>query len=115
MLVVGRLVGTFEPARVMVAIAATNSASASANTIAPIQAAGSAAGTNRRGTNQSSAKPASTATSHAIGGRTMTFAVSVASAMADLRGGDAGDTDARTEGVEPIAGSVHPCYVRDWK
>jgi hypothetical protein len=80
MLVVGRLVGTFEPARVMVAIAQASSASARANTIAPSQVAGTAAGTNGRGMSQLSASPASTATAHAIGGRIMTFAVSVVSA-----------------------------------
>jgi hypothetical protein len=84
MLVVGRLVGTFEPARVMVAIAQASSASARANTIAPSHPVGTAAGTNGRGMSQLSASPASTATAHAIGGRTMTFAVSVVSAMAGL-------------------------------
>jgi hypothetical protein len=43
MVVVGRLVGTFEPARVMVAIAQATSASARANTIAPSQPSGTAA------------------------------------------------------------------------
>src|SRR5262245_30057169 len=74
MVVVGRLVRTFEPARVMVAIAQANSASARANTIAPSQPAGIAAGMNGKGMSQLSASPASTATAHAIGGRIMTFA-----------------------------------------
>src|SRR5215813_6166795 len=84
MVVVGWLVGTFEPAREMVAIAQASSASARANTIAPSQAAGTTAGTNGKGMSQSSANPASAATAHAIGGRIMTFAVSVAAAMAGL-------------------------------
>ena len=75
-------VGTFEPTRVMVAIAQATSASARANTIAPSQPAGDAAGTNGKGMSQLSASPASTASAHAIGGRTMTFAVSAVSAMA---------------------------------
>src|SRR5215831_9519006 len=82
MVVVGRLVGTFEPARLMVAIAQTTSASARANTIAPSHPAGTAAGTNGKGMSQLNASPATTATAHAIGGRIMTFAVSVVSAIA---------------------------------
>src|ERR671934_633672 len=84
MVVVGRFVGTFEPAWVMVAIDQANSASAKANTIAPSHPVGTAAGTNGKGMSQLSASPASTATAHAIGGRKMTFAVSVVSAMAGL-------------------------------
>src|SRR5215470_10492847 len=84
MVVVGRLVGTFEPARVMVTIAQANSANARANTIAPRPPAGTAAGMNGKGMSQLSASPPSTATAHAIGGRIMTFAVSVASAMAGI-------------------------------
>src|SRR5215469_11426405 len=84
MVVLGRLVGTFEPARVMVTIAQANSASARANTSAPSPPAGTAAGMNGKGKSQLSASPASTATAHAIGGRIMTFAVSVASDMAGL-------------------------------
>src|SRR6266487_2338101 len=80
--VVGKLVGTFEPARVMVAIAQATSASARANTVAPSQRAGSIAGANGKGISQLSASPASTASAHAIGGRTMTFAVSARSPMA---------------------------------
>ena len=49
MVVVGRLVGTFEPARVMVVIAHPTSASARANTIAPSQPADTAAGKNGKG------------------------------------------------------------------
>jgi ABC-2 type transport system permease protein len=49
MVVVGRLVGTFEPAWVMVAIAQAASASAMANTAPPTQPAGTAAGMNRKG------------------------------------------------------------------
>ena len=82
MVVVGILVGTFEPARVMVAIAQAASASARANTIAPSQPADTAAGKSGKGISQLSASPASTASAHAIGGRTMTFAVSAVSAMA---------------------------------
>src|SRR5579859_182948 len=81
MVVVGRLVGTFEPARVMVAIAQANSASARANTTAPSHRAGIAAGTNGKGISQLSASPPSTATAHAIGGLTMGCAVSVVSAI----------------------------------
>src|SRR5215831_1741779 len=80
MVVVGRLVGTFEPARVMVEIAHATSASARANTIVPSQPLGTAAGKNGKGMSQLSASPASTASAHAIGGRTMTFAVSAVSA-----------------------------------
>ena len=68
MVVLGRLVGTFEPARVMVAIAQAASASARANTVAPSQSAGSIPGTNGKGMSQWSASPASTASAHAIGG-----------------------------------------------
>src|SRR5262249_30206186 len=85
MVVVGRLVGTFEPAQVTVAIAHAKSASARANTIAPSQPAGTEAGTNGKGRSQLSTSPPTTATAHAIGGRTMTFAVSVVSVMADYR------------------------------
>src|SRR5262249_42887095 len=73
MVVVGRLVGTFEPARVIVTIAQVKSASARANTVAPSQPAGTVAGTNGKGRSQLSASPPSTATAHAIGGRIMTF------------------------------------------
>src|SRR5215467_15834354 len=82
MVVVGRLVGTFEPARVMVTIAQANSANARANTISPRPPAGTAAGMNGKGMSQLSASPPSTATAHAIGGRIMTFALSAVSAMA---------------------------------
>src|SRR5262245_41394126 len=85
MVVVGRLVGTCEPARLMVAIAQATSASARANSIAPSQPAGTAAGTNGKGRSQLSASPATSATAHAIGGRIMTFAVSVVSAIAGQR------------------------------
>src|SRR5260370_39210489 len=84
MVVVGRLVGTFEPARVMVAIAQARSASARANTIAPTQPAGATAGTNGKGVSRLSASPASTETAHAIGGRIITFALSVGLGMAGL-------------------------------
>src|SRR6267378_5103352 len=82
MVVDGRLVGTFEPARVMVVIAHATSASARENTIAPSQPAETTAGMNGKGMSQLSASPASTASAHAIGGRTTTFAVSAVSAMA---------------------------------
>jgi hypothetical protein len=70
--VVGMLVGTFEPARVMVVIAQANSASAKTNTAPPSQPAGTAAGTNGKGTSQLSANPAITASAHTSGGRMMT-------------------------------------------
>ena len=82
MVVVGRLVGTFEPAEVMVKIAHANSASARTNTVAPSRPGETAADKNGKGMSQLSASPASTASAHAIGGRTMTFAVSAVSAMA---------------------------------
>src|SRR5689334_24586046 len=82
MVVVGRLVGTFEPALLMVTMAHANSASASTNTIAPTERAGTFAGRNGKGRSQSSASPAITARPHASGGRTMTPEVSAASSMA---------------------------------
>src|SRR5215470_9946821 len=91
MVVVGRLVGTFEPALVIVTMAQANSASARTNAIAPSPPAGTAAGMNGKGKSQLSANPASTATAHAIGGRIMTFAVSVASAMVRPSQGGHGD------------------------
>src|SRR5713101_1923321 len=84
MVVVGMLVGTFEPARVMVAIAQTASASAMANTAPPTQPAGAAAGMNGKGMSHCKASAASTASAHAIGGRMMTLAVSAVSLMARL-------------------------------
>src|SRR5262245_14283938 len=66
----------------MVAIAHTANASARANTTAPTPPAGTAAGTNGKGANQSSRNPARIANAHAIGGRTTTFAVSAVLAMA---------------------------------
>src|SRR5437867_8809448 len=81
MVVVGSLEGTFVPAQVIVTIAQANSPSARANTIAPSQAAGTAAGMNGKGISQLSANPASTARSHTIGGRTLTFTVSAVSSM----------------------------------
>src|SRR5215472_7763395 len=105
MVVVGWLVGTFEPAQVMVAIAQPKSANATASTIAPSQLAGTAAGTNGKGRSQLSASPASTATAHAIGGRIMTFAVSVASAMAGIESG-ASLTDLKTTRHHPISGEL---------
>src|SRR5262245_13199238 len=83
MAVVGRLVGTFEPALVMVTIAQANNASAATTTTPPIQPAGTAAGMNGTATIHCRASPASTASAHAIGGRTMTLAVSAVSFMAD--------------------------------
>src|SRR5215831_14555614 len=49
MVVVGRLVGTFEPARMTVTMAQAKSASARTNTIAPSQPAGRSAGRNGKG------------------------------------------------------------------
>src|SRR5215813_535211 len=103
MVVVGSLVCTLEPARLMVAIAQASSASASANTIAPSKPAGTVAGTNRKGMSQSSASPARTATAHAIGGRIMTFAVSAAAAMAGLLH----IAPRRYEGSESVLRRVH--------
>src|SRR5512138_132921 len=74
--VVGRLVGTFEPALVIVTTAQTPSASARTTTIAPSQPAGVPAGRNGNGTSQPSARPATIASPHAIGGRMMARAVS---------------------------------------
>src|SRR6266567_3011856 len=82
MVVVGRLVGTFEPALVIVMMAQATSASARANTIAPSQPAGRSAGRNGKGTSQLSASPAMTASPHASGGRIMTRAASALSSMA---------------------------------
>src|SRR5262245_42063194 len=84
MVVAGRLVGTFEPARVMVEIAQASSTSARANTTPPTQRAGVADGRNGKGISQLSASPAMSASAHAIGGRTMTRAVSVVSLTAGL-------------------------------
>src|SRR5215471_16774647 len=85
MLVVGRLVGTFEPALVIVTMAQANSATARTNTIAPSQPAGRSAARNGKGTSQLSASPAMMASPHASGGRIITFAVSVVSAIAGQR------------------------------
>ena len=82
--VVGLLVGTFEPARVIVAIAQANSASATTNTAPPTQPAGAAAGMNGKGMSHCKASAASTASAHAIGGRMMTLAVPAVSLMARL-------------------------------
>ena len=84
MVVVGLLMGTFEPARVMVAIAQTASACAVANTAPPTQPEGTAAGMNGKGMSHCRASAASAATAHAIGGRMMTLAVSAVSLMARL-------------------------------
>src|SRR5437868_2299370 len=75
MVVVGRLVGTLVPARVMVSRAHTPSASESANTPAPSKPAGQSSGTNARGSSQSSTNPVTTASAQASGGRTRTWAV----------------------------------------
>src|SRR4051812_34753346 len=79
---VGLLVGTLEPARVMVTIAQANNASATTNTAPPSQRAGTAAGRNGKGISQSSAKPAMTASAHASGGRMTTWAVAALSLLA---------------------------------
>src|SRR5262245_39822892 len=65
MVVVGRLVGTFEPALVIVTIAEATSTMARINTIAPSQPAGRLEGSNGKGTSQLSASPAMTAIPHA--------------------------------------------------
>src|SRR6516164_10932831 len=49
MVVVGRLVGTFEPALVIVTMAQATSASARTNTIAPSEPAGRSTGRNGKG------------------------------------------------------------------
>lgn len=82
MAVVGVSVGTFEPARLMVAIAEAKRTNANANTIAPNQAAGTRAGRKGRGLSQPRASPTTTAKGHALVGLTMTLAVSAASATA---------------------------------
>src|SRR5215831_15572746 len=84
MVVVGRLVGTFEPTLVIVTIAQANSASARTNTIPPSQPAGKSAGRNGKRASQLSASPAMTASAHASGGRITTWAVSAVLSMADL-------------------------------
>src|SRR5216683_7383671 len=84
MVMAGWLVGTFEPARVMVATAQTKSASASRKTTVPSQAAGIKDDTNGKGCSQLSVNPDSAAITQAIGGRIMTPAVSVGSAIAGL-------------------------------
>src|SRR5215471_12301929 len=84
MVVVGRWVGTCEPALVIVTMAQANSASARTKTIAPNQPAGRLAGRNANGTSQLSASPAMTARPHASGGRTMTLAVSAVLSMAGM-------------------------------
>ena len=90
---VGVLVGTFEPARVMVAIAQANSASATTTTAPPSQPAGTAAGMNGKGMSQSSAKAAMTASAHASGGRMTTCAV----AAGVTHGGASQDRKSRIE------------------
>ena len=72
MVVVGRLVGTFEPALVIVKMAQATSASARTNTAAPSQPAGRSTGRNAKGTSQWSASPAMTANPHPRGGRMLT-------------------------------------------
>src|SRR5260221_6725778 len=84
MVVVGMLVGTFEPPPVMVAIAQAASASAVANTAPPTQPAGTAAGMNGKGMSHCRASAASTASPHAIGGRMMTLGVSAVSLMVEI-------------------------------
>jgi hypothetical protein len=84
--VVGMLVGTFEPALVIVAIAQATSARAATNAIPPIQPTGTEAGMNGMPTIHCSASPASTASAHAIGGRMMTLAVSAVSFMTGTGG-----------------------------
>ena len=71
MVVVGRLVGTFEPALVIVTMAQATSAREDKHHHAS-QPAGKSAGRNRKGTSQLSASPAMTASPHASGGRIMT-------------------------------------------
>src|SRR6516165_1433723 len=68
MVVVGRLVGTFEPAQVIVTMAQATSASARTNTIAPSQLAATSAGRNGKRRSQLSASPIMTARPHATGG-----------------------------------------------
>src|SRR5215468_9688644 len=65
MVMVGRLVGTFEPALVIVTMAQANSASARTHIKAQRQPTGRSAGRNGKGTSQSSASPAMTASPHA--------------------------------------------------
>src|SRR5262249_36314265 len=109
MVVVGRLVGTFEPARVMVEIAHATTTSARANTIVPSPPVATAAGKKGNGMSHWSASPAGTASAHAIGGRTMTFAVSAVSAMAgpvNLRSFRCGPATGRTTGAKDVSGRL---------
>src|SRR5215471_15917803 len=89
MVVVGRLVGMFEPALVIVTMAQANSASARTNTIAPTMVpnppADRSADRNGNGTSHSSASPAMTASPNASGGRIMTRAVSGVSSIGGRR------------------------------
>jgi hypothetical protein len=72
MVVVGRLVGTFDPALVTVATAQATSESATTNTIGPSQPGARSAGRNGKGTSQLSASPAMTASPNASGDRIRT-------------------------------------------
>src|SRR4029453_5869790 len=76
MVVVGRLVGMFVPALVMVSMAQMASARARTNTTAPNKPAGQSSGRNGKGSSQSRANPATTASAQASGGRIKTRAVS---------------------------------------
>src|SRR5262245_60661416 len=101
--------GHFEPARVIVEIAHATSASARANTIMPSQPVGTVAGKNGKSMSQLSASPGSTASAHAIGGRTMTFAVSAVSAMTgpvNLRSFRCGPATPRTTGAKDVSGRL---------
>src|SRR5262245_27108066 len=82
MVVVGRLVGTFEPALAMVVIAQAASANPRANTAPPSQTAGRLGGRNGKGMSQPSASPAMIASNNASGGRMTTAAVSALLFMA---------------------------------
>src|SRR5436305_9575100 len=83
----GKLVGTFEPPRVIVVTAQANSTRASANTMPPSQAADTVAGTKRNGKSQPRAMPTAALMAQASGGRTRTWAVSTVPLVSTLSAG----------------------------
>src|SRR5215469_1103188 len=82
--VVGKLVGTFEPALVIVTKAQASNASARTNSIPPSQPTGKSAGRKCKRTSQLSASPARTESPQASGGRTVTRAVSAVFSIRSL-------------------------------
>src|SRR5262249_1951503 len=100
--VVGRLVGTFEPALVIVTMAQAISASAKTNTIAPSQPAGRSTGSNGKGASQLSVSPAVTASPHASGGRMRTWAGSAESSMASIAAQRLNDRRGESRGMARV-------------